>query len=197
MALSPSGLASLIQSNLEDQGAKGSNLQKFCLAIATGIIEAIVGKSFTTEDVGTISGAGEGTGTGITGLIESTMVDLALAQMTSQGKNAKPLMTAIMDAVISYLESNAILTTIDTPVFIGTGTIVVGSITVMASEMAQDIDTVLQNNGAKGKNRANLALAIATGVCGGIGASGTGTVIITGTGTPTGPGTGTGTGTIS
>jgi len=197
MSLLPSGLALLIQSNLEKQGAKGSNLQKFCFSVASGIINSVISSTFTTVDIGTIAGIGTGIGTGITGLVDSVMVNDALAIMTSRGPKAVDLMTAIMDAVISYLGSNAVLTTTNAPVYIGTGTILVGSITVVASVMAQDIDTALQNSGAKGKNRANLASSIAAGVCSGITSSGTGTITITGTGTPTGPGTGTGTGTIS
>ena len=198
MALSPSALASLIQSNLQNQGAKGSNLQIFCIAVAAGIIEAIIGAAFTTTDVGLTVGIGVGTGTGITGLVEDDMVTIALNTMTSQGSNARKLMDAIMQAVITEL-GNATLTTADAPVFLGVGTVNSGTIAVIESVMALDIDTQLANVGAKGKNRTNLSKAIAAGVCRQIISNGTGTVIITGSPTiPTPvPGTGVGAGTIS
>jgi hypothetical protein len=182
---------------MQTAGAKGNNLQKFCTAVATGIIEAITGQTFTTIDVGTITGAGTGTGIGIIGLSASSMEEIALASMSSTGKNAAPMMQAIMTAVVAYLGSAATLSTVDSPVFIGTGTIVVGSISVSASVMGSDIDSQLQSSGANGKNRTNLSDAIANGICSGILSSGTGAVVISGTGIPTGPGTGVGTGIIS
>lgn len=197
MALSSSALASLILSNMQAQGAKGKNLQKFCTAVATGIVESIAGQTFTTMDVGTITGAGTGIGAGITGLSASSMESTAISNMSSTGKNAMPMMQAIMTAVVSHLGSATSLSTIDTPVFLGTGTVVVGSISVSASMMGSNIDSQLQQSGAMGKNRTNLADAIAAGVCSSILSSGTGTVVITGAGVPTGAGSGVGTGTIS
>lgn len=198
MALIPSGLSTLIQTNLENQGANGSNLQVFCQAVALGIIESIVGQGFVTNDVGVIPAVGEGIGEGIVGLVGSEMASLALAQMTSVGKNAQPLFQAIMDAVVTYLATAATLTTIDIPVGIGVGTIQIGSITVVPAIMTANIVSALQNAGAKGKNMPNLAMAIATGVCGGISSSGTGTVVITiVSGTPAAPGNGQGIGTIT
>ncbi len=196
MALSASTLASLISANLEALGAKGDNLQKFCTAVATGIVESIVGKAFATLDAGLISGAGTGTGTGITGLSSSAMQDTALSLMKSTGKNASPLMQAIMAATVAHL-ATASLATIDAPVFTGAGTIVVGSIAVVPSEMSANIDSQLLSSGANGKNRTALATAIGTAICQNILSAGTGATTISGAGIPTGPGTGAGTGTIS
>jgi len=197
MALSPSALASLIKSNLEFQGAKGSNLQPFCTAVAAGITMSIIGVAFVTTDVGLVTGIGVGTGTGITGLVESNMVTIALSQMSSQGPNAKPLMEAIMSAVIGEL-SNATLTTADAPVFVGSGTINTGTIAVVESVMALNIAEQLKNSGANGSNVVNLSQAIAAGVTRQIISSGTGTVTIVGSGSPIPvPGVGVGTGVIS
>jgi len=174
-------------------------LQKFCTAVGTGIILSIVGKPFQTSDVGTVIGNGVGIGVGIQGLIPSAMVGIALSFMPSVGKNADPLMTAIMNATATYLALAATLTTIDIPVFIGVGTVQIGSILVVPAQMASSIDSQLQSAGANGKNRTILATAIANGVCTGILSSGTGIVTITGSPTipiPI-PGTGSGIGVIS
>lgn len=202
MALSPSALSSLMYANFQGFGAKGSNLQKFCDAISAGVVMSIVGKSFVTSDVGLVLGVGVGTGTGITGLSSSDMKSIALGLMPTTGKNAANMMQAIMDATVSHLGSAAALATTDAPVFLGSGTVTVGTIAVVASAMSSNIDSQLQAMGANGKNRTILATAIGTGICTNILSSGTGTVTITGTFTgpiPPGPipGAGAGAGIIS
>lgn len=197
MALSPSVLASLIQANLAGYGANGSKLGVFCTAVATGIVMSIVGKTFTTIDVGTVPGVGAGSGVGITGLSSALMKSTALGLMSSQGVNAPKLMQAITDAVVAHL-STATLSSVNAPVFLGTGTIVPGSIAVIPAEMSGNIDSQLQAAGAQGENRTQLATVIGTGVATNILSFGSGTLVITGS--PTGipvPGAGSGTGTIS
>jgi len=197
MALSAGTLAGLIQSNLESFGANGSNLSKFCNAVASGIVMSIVGKAFVTADAGSVSGSGTGVGVGILGLSASTMESTALSLMSSRGVNASPLMQSIMQAVVSHLSSSASLVSVDSPVFIGTGTIVVGSIAVSASEMSNNIDSQLEAQGAVGSNRTELATDIGTAIVENILSSGTGTLTITGSGGSPSPGSGSGTGTIS
>lgn len=196
--LSSSALSGLIRDNLAgNYNANGYNLQKFCDAIATGIVMSIAGKSFTTSDIGTIPGTGVGHGTGIAGLSSSTMQNTALSLMISRGYNAGNLMISIMDSVVTHLGS-ATLTSSDSPVFVGTGTIAVGSIAVSASEMSNNITSQFEAQGAIGSNYGNLSTAIGTGVANNIIASGTGTLSITGS--PSGitsPGSGTGSGAIS
>jgi len=198
MALSASALSALIKSNMQAVGANGSNLQKFCDAVAAGIVMSVVGQSFTTSDNGLVPGVGTGTGTGIVGLTASPMADISLSSMSSRGSNASKLMNAIMMAVVGHLASAASLSSTDPDVFEGIGNINIGSITVVESAMANNILAQMQAAGAKGKNLQNLCDAIAIGVTTGILTLGTG--ILTITGSPIsfpGPGTGTGTGTIS
>src|SRR5271170_261855 len=133
MALSANVLSGLIQANLEAFGADGYNLTKFCDGVAAGVVMSIVGQTFTTMDVGTIPGNGTGTGTGIVGLSSSAMETVALAAMSSRGVNAPNLMNAIMSAVVTHLGAAASLASVDAPVYLGTGTIVVGSISVVAT----------------------------------------------------------------
>lgn len=195
MPLSGSVLGGLIKSNLQGSGASGSNLTIFSNALGNGIVNAITGKSFTTNDVGTGS-LGTGTGTGVTGLSSSTMASLALAAMTSQGSNASAMMNAIMMAVVSHLSSAASLSSVDPAVGTGTGTIVVGSIAVTIPNMTSTIHSALTGSGANGANVPNLSLAIATGIVSNILSSGTGTLVISG-GMPGGSSAGSGTGTIT
>ena len=198
MALSPSVLSGLIKTNMMSYGAHGSNLQKFCDGIASGILLPIIGTSFTTNDTGLISNSGTGTGVGITGLSPSAMVSLALADMSSQGVNAPNMMQAIMDGTVTHLSTAATLSSTDTQVYSGTGMIVVGSIVVTVSGMSSSIDTALQSQGANGSNRTKLAHAIATGIVTNILSSGTGTLTINGTPAPPfSPGTDNGVGNIT
>jgi hypothetical protein len=196
--LSAFTLSNLIEDNLAtNYNANGYNLQKFCNAVATGIVMSIAGKSFTTSDVGTVPGTGTGSGTGIAGLSSATMQNMALYLMISQGPNAGLLMKAIMDSVVTHLES-ATLTSSDTPVYLGTGTVVVGSIGVNASEMSNNITNQFVAQGAMGPNYPNLSDAIGTAIVNNILNAGTGTLSITGSPSgPTSPGTGSGSGTIS
>jgi hypothetical protein len=198
MSLSPSVLSGLIKTNLISYGASGSNLQKFCDAVASGILSPIIGAQFTTSDTGLTSNNGVGVGTGITNLTASTMASLALADMYRQGTNAPNMMNAIMDATVTHLSTSATLNSTDPTVYSGTGVVVVGSITVTIAEMTSSIDSALLSQEANGNNRTNLSRAIATGIVTNILSSGTGTLTITGSAAPPfTPGTDTGMGTIS
>lgn len=198
MSLSASVLGGLIDSNLASAGAHGINRTKFCDAVARGIVESIVNQTFTTADVGLVPGAGTGMGTGMTSLDSSMMTSTALATMTRQGINAFKLMNAIMTAVVSHLSSASSLASVDTPVFSGVGTVVIGSWSITKSLMESNIKTELQNVGAHGINTPNLSKAIATGIVTNILADGTGTLTITGSPfTTPSPGTGSGTGIIT
>lgn len=196
MSLSASALGSLIAANLTSAGALGSNKTAFANAVAAGIVMSVVGKTFSTIDTGTIPGAGIGSGTGLTGLISATMITTAVGMLPTTGANATPLMTAIMNAVVTHMAAASLAST-HTPVFLGSGTIVPGSIPVLAPAMASNIDSQLTSAGANGSNKTILANAIAAGVAIGF-LTATGSVVITGapTGIPV-PGAGTGTGVIS
>lgn len=197
MALSAGVLGGLIDSNLSSAGAHGINRTKFSNAVAKGIVESIVSQTFVTLDVGVVSGAGTGTGTGVTSLDSSQMTTIALNTMSRQGINAFKLMNAIMTAVVSHLSSAASLASVDTPVFTGTGTIVIGSWSITESLMETNIKSELSAVGANGVNAPNLSKAIATGVVTNILAAGTGTLVIVGSGGTPSPGTGSGSGIIS
>jgi hypothetical protein len=200
--LSSSVLGGLIYDQLIADGARGSKVSTFPYAIATGIVNSIVGQTFTSIDTGLITGVGTGLGTGITGLDSSSMASLALNviyEVSNRGVNAPGLMDAIMGPVASHLASAATLSLTDPIVYTGTGTIVIGSFSMTISEMQGNIKQALINDGANvnASNLNNFCLALATGIVTNIQASGTGTLVITGTGGPGFPGTNTVTGTIS
>lgn len=141
MALSASTLGSLIAANLTTEGANGSNKVIFANAVAAGIVMSIVGKAFATTDTGTVPGNGTGSGTGIVGLSSSNMTSTGVAALPTTGVNAEPMMRAIMMATQSHLASAATLSSTHTPVYEGSGTVVVGSIPVSISEMAGNISS--------------------------------------------------------
>lgn len=196
MGLSASALGSLIDANLASAGAIGSMRTVFANAVAAGIVMSVVGKSFSTIDVGTIPGTGTGSGTGLTGLISATMTTTAVGLLPTTGVNAIPMMNAIMNAVVTHMGSAALNST-HTPVFAGSGTVVPGSIPVLAPELASNIEAQLTSAGANGSNKAILSAAIAGGVAIGF-VTATGSVSISGSpsGTPS-PGGGSGTGVVS
>jgi len=196
MSINADTLASLIRSNMN---ASGKNAGKFANEIASGIAMSIVGKSFTTIDIGGVPGTGAGTGVGITGMDPDSMTKVTLAKMQMQlkdpsrslGKNAKRTADAIMQATVQHLMSSAQLVSVDTPVYAGEGEIVVGSITVSESEMATNIYNSLSG---KGNHRMDFAAAVAAGVSFGILTQGTGVLTIVGSPDVPTPGAGSGAG---
>ena len=198
MALSPATLGNLIYSNMQAKGAKGSNLLAFCNAVGAGIVMSIVGKAFATIDTGLTIGPGAGIGTGITALQSDVMKSTALQEMPTRGVNAEKLMDSIMSATVNHLLEATLVST-NTPVYLGAGIVTVGTIAVVESEMASNIDSQLLNAKAHGKNRIVLAKAIAAGVAREIVSAGTGAVAITGHPIidPPVPGVGAGVGIIS
>lgn len=192
MPLSGSTLGGLIRANLAADGAIGSKLTTFSNALGNGIVSALVGSTFTTNDTGSGAG-GTGSGTGITSLSSSNMVNGAFNQMTSHGPKATTFLTAIMTAVVSHLSSAATLMSVDPSVGTGTGTIVVGSFSTTISAMQGTIHSALVGDGANGSELSNLSFSLAYGIVTELLAEGTGTLIITGPGGGASSGTGTGT----
>jgi hypothetical protein len=197
MNLSADALADMIQANLKKHGDGGANQKKFCQALATGIVMTIVGKPFITQDVGTVAGPGVGNGTGIKTLMYDDMTQLALAMMPTKGENARKCFDAINMAVVDHLKSSATLKSTHAPVAIGVGTIM-HIASILAPEMAKNIDDQLKVKGANGSNRTIFSLCVATGICTDILKNSTGQVIIVGSpiGIPA-PGAGVGAGVIS
>jgi hypothetical protein len=196
MSLSAATLGALIDSNLAADGAIGTKRTSFSLAVATGIVNHVVGKTFTTADTGTFLGSpGVGTGTGILGLSAASMKSTALGLLSSQGPKADTFLQAIMNAVVSHLSVSTLFTSTHPSVGVGTAIVTIGSISVNSVGMANSIKTELENDGAIGANLSNLCTSIATGIVTNILASGTGNIVISGIAGI--PAAGVGTGVIS
>jgi hypothetical protein len=186
---------------LVGMGFLGSALPKFTTAVGDGCALEVIGKSFTTVDVGTVPGAGIGTGTGITGLNAATMSNEIFAMCVSlfgqEGTKLKDTCDAIAATCVAQL-GNATLMSVDAPVVLGVGTITVGSITVDPSSWSSLITTQGDAAGFLGAQWPTWAMAIGSGQSQEVLAAGTGTLVIAGPtpGSPA-PGGGAGTGTIS
>lgn len=171
----------------------------YCLAISEGSILSIVGKSFNTVDVGTIPGAGVGTGTGLTAIQQATVQGVTMSTaMGTQFKGPQLLATSKFYAEALIQEMlQASLTSAHAPVFLGSGTIIPGSIPVNPAEWSGNIFTAGQGKQFKGPQWMNWCKALAAGGVAGF-ATATGTVVIAGSpaGVPVGGG-GSGAGTIS
>lgn len=181
-------------------GFKGSYLHKFTGVIGNGSAAEVVGKTFTTTDVGTVPGAGTGAGVGIVGIsaatISNTIYSLAVSYFGQAGARLKDTCDQIADSCVAQM-ALATLSSTHTPVYLGTGTIVVGSITVDPGGWSSLITSQGVSNGFKGSQWPNLAEAVGTGQAMGVLSSGTGIVTITGSGGPPVGGSGNGFGVMS
>ncbi len=181
------------------RGFNGSSVPEFSSAVGAGSVSALVGAPFTTQDTGTVPGAGTGTGAGITGVVEATVSNAIFAALLSafgqSGSKTQDLCDAVAEALVEQI-GLATLTTTNAPVFAGTGVVVIGSIGVSGSVWGSGI----QGNAPSflGASWPDIATEIGNGCANGVISSGTGSVIITGSPSgPTSPGVGTGTGNIS
>ena len=196
MALVGSALSSAIQAALSPWN--GNQLAPFSSAIGNGIVTALSGQlTFTTADTGTTPGAGVGIGTGITGMNISNISSLiqstgntawAPYQNNGPGVEWAGFCTKIANAINTYVKANATLTSTDTPVFLGTGT-VLHYAGVSAAAVKSAIVAAAPSRWAS-TQFPNLANAVATGLMTELlGHSPTDTVTITGSFTgPTPPG---------
>lgn len=175
MNLNSDILGETIRRNFVAKGANGRNLQKFCKAVARGIVISIVGTTFTTMDVGLIPGIGSGVGRGIVidKIDVDKMIDRSLEYIRTENKKmknpavfgdrARPTMDCIMRAIRDHLAQYAQLTSTHAPVFLGSGTVIISSINVDYRKMADNIEKSLRSEGAKGSNLKRTAMAISIG----------------------------------
>jgi hypothetical protein len=181
-------------------GLIGTSVPSFAMAIGDGSITPIIGAAFTTTDIGTVPGAGVGTGLGLTGPVDSLISQAIFAGLVSKFGSAGDSLLDITDSVAGAFVAElalATLTSTHTPVFAGSGTIVVGSISVPASAIADMIEANGVANGFLGDSWPDIAEVVGQEFSSGL-ALATGSVVIAGapTGTPA-PGAGTGSGSIS
>jgi hypothetical protein len=202
MPIVGSAWSSTLKGTLSGMGMNGSQLQSFTDAVGLGSTMSIVGKAFTTTDVGLIPGVGVGVGAGITGLSPMDAANLIYGNCSAfgfVGARLHDFCTACGSALVSTL-ADAILSSTHAPVWQGAGSVVTGSIAVVPSEWGSNIHSAAA--GFMGSKWPDFANAIGAGSANHVIAKGTGSVVISGsfTGpTPPGPlpGAGVGAGTIS
>jgi hypothetical protein len=181
-------------------GLIGTSVPSFAMAVGDGSITPIIGAPFTTTDIGTVPGAGVGTGVGLTGPVDSLIAQAIFVGLVSKFGSAGDSLLDITDSVAGAFVAElalATLTSTHTPVFAGSGTIVVGSISVPASAIADMIEQSGVASGFLGDSWPDIAEVIGQEFSSGL-ALATGSLVIAGapTGTPA-PGAGTGSGSIS
>lgn len=200
MAISGPGWSSDLAGRFAARGYNGKSLQDFADAVGNGSVASVVGKSFSTVDVGIISGSGIGTGTGITGLdaasVSSAIFNQAVAAFGRAGDELQEICDDIADSLVAQM-ALVTLSSTHSPVYTGTGTVAVGSIGVIGSGWGDAIENEGLADSFTGEFWNDFAEAIGDGCASEVIGSGTGTVTIVGTGSPGNPGGGTGSGTIS
>lgn len=181
---------------LQGMGFMGSKLLDFTDAVAQGSVGHVVGKAFVTVDTGTVPGTGAGVGVGLSGFspISSAIYAFAVASFGQAGSKLQDLCDAIGQAHNAQLALAALVST-HSPVFVGSGTVVPGSIPVVGTGWGSQVQAAAP--GFVGSQWANFAQAIGKGCAAGY-PTATGTVVISGSpsGVPV-PGAGSGAGTIS
>ena len=200
MPLVGSAMAAELVSVLTGNGFAGPDLPFFCNALGNGIVASTVGKAFSTTDVGSGPSAGVGAGIGLTGYLAPAALSAMLAEATLKGFILTPEASNVYDSV-SQAYSNqlalATLTSAHTPVYLGTGTVVPGSISIPKGPTSSTIASIGVGLGMLGADYADFCDVVAAGIEAGVAAL-TGTVIIAGPPPPTpAPATGSGTGVIS
>lgn len=196
--ISGASWSATLLASLSGKGFVGSRLSDFTDAVGNGGQAHVVGKVFTTTDVGTIPGTGVGIGIGIVGMIAATISTLIFAAASGLfgqfGSRLMDVTDSIADACLSEM-ALATLTSTHAPVFAGTGTVDVGSIPVVAAGWGSAIDAAAPSFlGTQWPNFAQACGEQATNVL----ATGTGSVAISGSPSgPTIPGGGVGVGVIS
>jgi hypothetical protein len=198
MGLSGSRFSNSLYATLMGMGFVGSRLHEFTDAVGIGSDNHVSGKAFETNDNGEVSGSGMGMGTGLTGIVSTTVGTAIFALATGSGfVGAKLFDTCEAIGTDLVIEMGfASLASTDSPVYEGTGLIIPGSIAVTESGWNSEIYSQGTSEGFMGSRWSDYSNAIAGGCVTGF-LTATGMLTITGSGSGSGTGTGTGMGHIS
>jgi len=186
------------------QGFIGENWPDMCDAVGIGSVSHLAGKAFATADTGLTPGTGNGVGTGLTGVVKTTLSSALFAALLagfgSSGDNLQDLCDAVAEALVGEIGVASLAST-HAPVYQGSGIVTPGSIPVVGSAWGDLIETQGLGLGFAGINWPVFASIVGTQMASAM-ATATGNVTITGTftgPTPPGPvpGVGVGVGTIS
>ena len=200
MALVGPAMAAELLGTLTGAGLIGPSLPFFCSALGLGLVSATVGQTFTTTDTGSGPSAGIGVGVGLTLAPTSAMKAAMLVEGLSKGFVPTPEAEAVYDAIATAYTNQlalATLTSTHTPVFLGSGTVVPGSIPITKASASGIVGPLGQGLGMLGDSWLDFSDVVCAGIEVGILAA-AGTVVITGAPPPTpAPATGSGSGIIS
>lgn len=198
MSLSGAAWSADLYSRLVYYGFDGARTHDFTDAVGLGSALHLIGKPFTTVDVGLTPGAGVGTGTGISGLDAFTIGDQIFSNCVEAfGQSGSVLLDfcRIIGASCVSQMGTATLTSTHAPVYLGQGSINAGTVIVIPQLWGLSILT--QGASLQGSQWPNFANAIGMGMGTNVLNSGSGTVDIVGGGGPPVLGAGVGAGTIS
>jgi len=116
-----------------------TSLHQMCNAIGSGSASHIIGKTFTTTDIGTAPGIGSGTKTGFSGIIGNSVGSnikmkflMRIAPESPGGDELDTFCNAVGQEFQTQMEQ-ASLSTTHTLIFTGSANMVTGSISVIAS----------------------------------------------------------------
>lgn len=192
--------SSTLYASLSSFGFIGSQLQNFTNIVGNGSALSVIGTPFTTVDVGTVPGVGSGTGIGVIGFTGGQVSTEIFSLATGFGFLGSKLFD-VCDAC-GQAESAALalatLTSVDSPVYLGVGTITPGSILVVGPAWAAEIQSMGTEENFMGSKWPDFSSALGNGQALPVLMTGTGVLTITGTptGTPA-PGSGSGVGVIT
>ncbi len=198
MALNPTRMAADMYARGQAIRFRGPRFFDYCTVVSQGSVQAIVGKSFTTIDTGLIQtvatpGIGAGTGTGLTAVLVNTVRDTVVSTARGfQFRGPRLIDTAqiFAEALVEELTQTTLVST-HTPVYLGAGVVVPGSIPVVMSEWKGNIQTLGTAIRFRGPKWPQWCESLATGgVTGFLTATGNVTIVGTYTGLfpPAGPG---------
>lgn len=200
MTLSVPSWSSTLQNLLKGFGFAGPDLQKFTDVIAEGSVNTLVGTSFATVDTGTISGTNApGSGLGLFGVPPGIPSSIIIAESTAKFGGAGPeLGTTALAIELTLIQelTKVTLTSQHTPVHIGAGVVVPGSIPVVGQVWGANITQAGAQKGFAGPQWPTFASVIGNACAIGM-QTATGTVVINGPGSSSGAGAGSGSGKLS
>lgn len=202
MPMSGANMSNSMFSIASGYGWTGSNLKNMSDALSNGTINNMLGAPFQTTDTGTVIGPGVGTGVGLLGVIASVVslaiFNAAVAKFGSAGDDLLDLTDAVAQAFVAEI-ALATLSSTHTPVFLGSGTIVPGSIVVIAAAIVAAIQLEGIGYGFLGDNWPDFAEVVGEELANSL-AIATGNLVITGAAVippPPAPGVGVGAGNMS
>jgi len=167
MPLTPPGLMGLLSPLMSGAGFAGTMAQPMALAISNAVTTYLLSLQVKTTDVGTF---GTGVGTGKVIITPPQLVGPLLGAATAnnlKGTSTPGLMTAIGNAVASFIASMAIVQTQHPTVAVGSG---IGQLLIIGgpAPLQGQLMGMLSAGGFAGQSTPSFATAVAQGLTQGL-----------------------------